>query len=189
MSSLLWKKIRYGITLTYNLVVHSLTKRPWWNVIAVPNTGSRIILGALPLNNLGHVEALLAEDVSAVLTLTDPFEITQKGLFTKPVHPNDWKQKDVQQAFIETSDFKSIDQEKINFAVETLHSWLQAGKTVYIHCKAGRGRSATIVVCYLLKYGGMRNIDDAIAYVKQARTHININHIQQKDIQRYFKQV
>lgn len=27
------------------------------------------------------------------------------------------------------------------------------GKTTYVHCKAGRGRSTTIVLCYLVNYG------------------------------------
>ena len=27
------------------------------------------------------------------------------------------------------------------------------GESVYVHCKAGKGRSATAVVCYLIKVG------------------------------------
>lgn len=40
----------------------------------------------------------------------------------------------------------------INQAVDFIHRNASSGKVTYIHCKAGRGRSTTIVLCYLVKY-------------------------------------
>lgn len=31
---------------------------------------------------------------------------------------------------------------------------LETGKNVYVHCNAGKGRSATVVICYLMKHKG-----------------------------------
>jgi len=43
----------------------------------------------------------------------------------------------------------------INQAVDFIHRNASSGKVTYIHCKAGRGRSTTIVLCYLVKYKKM----------------------------------
>ncbi|GFQ06551.1 putative dual specificity protein phosphatase dsp8 [Phtheirospermum japonicum] len=44
----------------------------------------------------------------------------------------------------------------ISQAVEFIHDNALCGKTTYVHCKAaGRGRSTTIVLCYLVKHKQM----------------------------------
>lgn len=56
-------------------------------------------------------------------------------------------------------------------AVEFVEKIASEGKTCYIHCKAGRSRSATIATCYLIKkYDYMPNI--ALEHLKQKRRQI-----------------
>jgi atypical dual specificity phosphatase len=38
----------------------------------------------------------------------------------------------------------------ISRAVDFIHRNASCGRMTYIHCKAGRGRSTTIVLCYLV---------------------------------------
>ncbi len=65
-------------------------------------------------------------------------------------------------------------------------------EVIYVHCKAGRGRSATIVVAYLLKYGTegqtFKNFDEAYGFVKKIRPQINLNKNQQSTILEYWRQ-
>ena len=44
-------------------------------------------------------------------------------------------------------------------------------QTVYIHCKAGRYRSALLVACYLIKDKQMTP-ESAIDYIKNLRPHV-----------------
>ena len=66
--------------------------------------------------------------------------------------------------------------------VDELKEALEQGKSIYIHCKAGRGRSAAVAVatlCQLL----YASVDDAIDIVQKARTQVSLNQKQQKPIQ------
>ena len=50
----------------------------------------------------------------------------------------------------------------------------QSGKgSVYVHCKAGRARSATLVAAYLIEVEGF-GVEEAIEVVRQARPHIKL---------------
>ena len=47
------------------------------------------------------------------------------------------------------------------------------GELTYVHCKAGRGRSTTVVLCYLVKYKGMTP-GEALAMVRSKRPQIHL---------------
>lgn len=51
-------------------------------------------------------------------------------------------------------------------AVDFIH--VKSGKTTYVHCKVGRGRSTTIVRCYLVEHKGMSHVD-AYTYVRSKK--------------------
>ncbi|EPY31867.1 dual specificity phosphatase [Strigomonas culicis] len=45
---------------------------------------------------------------------------------------------------------------KVAMAVQDMHACINARKqVVYVHCKAGKGRSWMVTMCYLVTYGGM----------------------------------
>ncbi len=46
-----------------------------------------------------------------------------------------------------------------------------AGEVTYVHCKAGRGRSTTLVICYLVRELGM-SPQEAYAFVRQKRPQV-----------------
>ncbi len=45
------------------------------------------------------------------------------------------------------------------------------GNKVYVHCKAGRGRSTTLLLCYLIKEHNM-TVEDAWAMVLEKRPQV-----------------
>ena len=50
---------------------------------------------------------------------------------------------------------ESVHTDALFHVVDTMHECRRAGKVCYVHCKAGKGRSWMIVMCYLVTYGGM----------------------------------
>ncbi|CAI0628521.1 unnamed protein product [Linum tenue] len=57
-------------------------------------------------------------------------------------------------------------------------------KTTYVHCKAGRGRSTTIVLCYLVKYKHMTP-GAALDYVRSRRPRVLLAPTQWEAVQEY----
>lgn len=63
----------------------------------------------------------------------------------------EWKKMGVEHCQLSTRDiFETPSHEKLVQGVTTMESFSRDGKTVYVHCKAGRTRSATLVGCYLM---------------------------------------
>lgn len=51
-----------------------------------------------------------------------------------------------------TADFNNApDPEKLNEGVRFIKQFDNLDTSCYVHCKAGRGRSATLVACYLIE--------------------------------------
>lgn len=80
----------------------------------------------------------------------------------------------VEALHIPTRDFSAPTQDVLNLAVQFMkHIICGKNKSVYVHCKAGRGRSVACVVCYLVATMGMTT-DAAIRHVQSKRAHINM---------------
>lgn len=183
------KSLFYTASLYNNLVFHNNdpTDVPWWNKIT-DYPSDNIILGAIPLANYGHLEKLYdTENVRYVLTMLEPFEYETDTWFTEPVKPADWKKKGVVQKIIATSDFNPVSQENIKLGVEFIETCLEKGNgSIYIHCKAGKSRSQTAVLCYLMKNCGM-SFDSAINYVKSKRPVVSLNAGQRLAVLEYYE--
>jgi protein-tyrosine phosphatase len=148
------KKCLYEISLLYTMA----TQDEWWNEIT-----PKIILGAVPLKNREHDEKISAQ---AVLTLLEDFEL-KNGLLSCPVLKEDWEKRNMEVLQIPAEDFNPLTSEQMDQAVAFINQQVEANRTVHIHCKAGRGRSAIAVIAYLLKYGGIKAVDEALAFVKE----------------------
>nr|GEY86909.1 putative dual specificity protein phosphatase DSP8 [Tanacetum cinerariifolium] len=72
----------------------------------------------------------------------------------------------------------------IDRAVKFIHTNATSGKTTYVHCKAGRGRSTTIVLCYLVEYKHMTP-DSALAFVRSRRPRVLLAPSQWKAVQEF----
>ncbi|KAJ0591487.1 putative phosphoric monoester hydrolase [Helianthus annuus] len=72
----------------------------------------------------------------------------------------------------------------IDRAVNFIHRNASSCKTTYVHCKAGRGRSTTIVLCYLVEYKHMTPAS-ALEYVRSRRPRVLLAPSQWKVIHEY----
>lgn len=179
---MVFKKTIYLATIFYRIFLFFLNpnKWPWWNQI-----NENIILGAIPLRNKGHDDFLIRSlEISSVLSILEEFEWENKGTFSIPVKPEDWSRRKIPHLQIRSPDFSSINLSDIDVGVEFLRRQALENRTTYVHCKAGKGRSAMVVICYLMKERFMLP-DEAFRFVKGKRPLISPNKSQIKDIRRY----
>lgn len=177
------KELKYEISLLYTWA----QGKDWWNPIT-----KDIILGGIPLGSDHAGRLQQQEEIGAVLTMLEDFEL-EKGA-VQPISGEQWKQRGINHCHIQAVDFIGVPAEKIHEGVQFLEEQIKDGKKVYVHCKAGRGRSVAIVLAYLLKqnYNG-KMIDFQHAYtevhdlVKAKRPQINLNANQRQTIQEYYE--
>ncbi len=143
-------------TLAWNYLLARVVKsRRWWDRI-----DPLVIVGAYPFRR--DVEGLHHAGVRAVVNTCEEY--------AGPVV--DYERHGIEQLHIPTTDFTHPRLSDVEMAVEFVQRHVLAGDSVYIHCKAGRARSATVAICWLMKYRGL-SMEDAQTRLLEARPHIN----------------
>lgn len=174
-----YQKLKYEASLTYTKYG---TKGNWWDKIEP----FKIYLGALPLKNAGHLDAIINLGIRHILSMVEDFEM-EDGWFNTPVKLKDWNESGIEMKHIQAVDFLPLKRSEIDEGVEYLNNVLKEGHSIYVHCKAGRGRSATIVIVYLMKYHQL-SFEEAFSFVKKQRPQINLNTQQRQAILDYFSE-
>ena len=118
-----------------------------------------MLLGALPLRR--HVPKLKSEGIGAVINTCQEY----RG----PL--DDYRAAGIDELYLPTIDFTPPRLEDIQRGVEFIQRHAAAGRKVYVHCKAGRGRSATIAMCYLISRG--HTPESAQAFLSEKRPQVN----------------
>jgi arsenate reductase (thioredoxin) len=66
---------------------------------------------------------------------------------------------------VELRDFAAPSEWQMRCALGEIDELLRAGRVVYVHCRGGRGRTGSVVACYLIEQGA--NADEALATVRE----------------------
>lgn len=114
------------------------------------------------MNGRDELETLRAEGIRAILTLTEAPLITQRDITAERLARLD----------IVTLHFPIYDQhppkpDTIGEAVAFIDTMINVGRPVYMHCRAGIGRTGTVLHAYYLLHG--LNLEDAKAKVKAVK--------------------
>lgn len=165
----LYANLVFYPTLLWNMLLGRVLKiRNWWDAV-----DQDVVLGAYPFAR--DVKQLSEIGIGAVVNTCQEYQ--------GPV--TEYEKYGIQQLRIPTTDFTHPTLQSIERAVDFMERSIQQGKRVYVHCKAGRARSATVVACWLIKHRGM-TADQAQAQMLQARSHVN-PHIAQRAVVRQFE--
>lgn len=155
-----------------------------WNFIT-----DQMILGALPVmtswgESGDHLNVLKEQlnaksmKLGAVVACLEKEEMSGFGVkvveFAKEENWRDVVNADVQYLHLSFEDTSArISFEEVAKAVEKVHIILQNPEmAVFVHCKAGKGRSWMFVMSYLTTYGNM-SFSEAQETVKQKRPQVN----------------
>lgn len=171
-----------------------------WNVIYRSGNKAELILGMIPLHKYRHKERLINEyGVKAVVSMLENFELAP-GWFNTPVSAQEWAASGVAHHLVVAADFNPLSITTIAMAVQHIKNYLEKGQSVYVHCKAGVGRSATVAAAYEVqeKYRKARgynvpddetitkDIDNIVDQMLQIRK-VNLREAQRKAIFDYVK--
>lgn len=116
----------------------------WYNDI-----NDELILGAMPLRE--HFEDL-GQRVCAIVSMVQDHEYRDQFLGT-PIQPREWEEYGKSMYRYPNLDGEPIRLSDVQQAVDKIRAeYIRNNQPVYVHCMAGVGRSATVAVCYLMKY-------------------------------------
>ena len=110
------------------------------------------------------------ENIKGVVSMNEDYEL---ALFSHQTEG--WKKLGVEFLQLSTTDiFSAPSQEKLARGVDFISDITKAhkGSSVYVHCKAGRTRSATLVGCYLMSQHDNWSPEMAIQRMKDLRPHV-----------------
>lgn len=169
------RRALHNFSLTFTLFNYKMKGFTHWNEV-----DKGLVLGALPLD-YQQAELVKKVGITGVLSLVEDFEL-DKGMFYRPIQASEWKQSGVEVFHVKTEDYEPVSPERLAEAADWIHQHLSKGddKKIYIHCKAGRGRSSAALCVYLWKYRdtalpGVSTMEGVIEFVKSKRPQLNLN--------------
>ena len=155
-------------TLALNVLLgRVLTVRNWWDAV-----DDYVVLGALPFKS--DVRKLSDEGVGAVVNTCHEY----------PGPTEEYEKFGIAQLRVPTVDFTHPTFESVERAVTFMEEQADAGNKIYVHCKAGRARSATVVMCWLIKRDQI-TAQQAQQRLLDVRSHVNPRLPQRPVIQQY----
>jgi len=144
-------------------------KGNWWVAI-----DDHVYLGAAPFAFLGHVDQLKKMGVRAVVNMCDEYSGPER----------EYRRKGIEQLYLPTVDHCEPSVEDLTRAVAFIQQQKQKGASVYVHCRAGHGRGASVIMCWLLADKKF-NLEEAQQYLSTIR-HVRSKLWRQKNINEFY---
>jgi len=184
------RRITFGATKLYTQVRVALEDWDKWNYVS-----DELILGKLPF--LTECDDIIQyaktsdekkshqKPLGLIVSVVDYFELGGNAFLKKIATPLDWKNKNVEHYSLPIADFGAdVPVTAIIHAIDAIRKCVLENKSVYIHCKAGRGRSAMLSAIYLALFDNACidlnpkiALDNAIEKIKSQRCHIVLDSI------------
>lgn len=157
-------------TLIWNVLLGRVFRvRNWWDEV-----DEHVVLGALPFAT--DVAKLKSIGITGVVNTCEEYAGPKKS----------YEKADIEQLRVPTIDFAHPSPDSVKQGVEFIEKHANKGGKVYVHCKAGRGRSATVVMGWLMKRNGL-SPEEAQRKLAQVRRHVN-PHLAERPVIREFYQ-
>ena len=168
----------FSTRLAYGLFVrHAVLGVEWINEV-MPD----VLLGGLACSDWRHAEELHGTGVTAVLSLVEPAENTPTWAAI-PVKPEEWDALGIKYRCLATPDHAPPSPPSLRAACEFIRTVLDEGGRVYVHCTAGRGRSASVVAAYMVASGHAETVAAAVEMLQHSRPIVYLNEPQLASVQ------
>ncbi|XP_032975576.1 phosphatidylglycerophosphatase and protein-tyrosine phosphatase 1 [Rhinolophus ferrumequinum] len=174
-------RVLFYPTLLYTVFrgkVPGRAHRDWYHRI-----DRTVLLGALPLRNMTR-RLVQDENVRGVITMNEEYETRFLCNSSK-----EWRRVGVEQLRLSTVDMTGIPTlANLRKGVQFAMKYQSLGQSVYVHCKAGRSRSATMVAAYLIQVYNW-SPEEAVSALTKIRSHIHIRPGQLEILKEFHKEM
>ena len=133
---------------------------------------SHCYLGCLPISS--DVEKLNEIGIQSVINMCAEYSGPRKT----------YDKYQIKQIYLPTVDGTAPSFQTIEKAVEFMKESMKNNEKIFVHCKAGMGRSATIVFCHLVANENL-SPDEAIQLLKEKRPEIASSLVHYKPVKRF----
>jgi len=157
--------------LPFTVIIRSILG-DWWDQV-----DEGIYLGSIPIAMLGHIDALYKLGVRSVINMCDEYD-GPSFLYAK---------KGIVQLRLPTVDHFEPSVEVIQKAINFIKQRREKGEAVYIHCRAGHGRSAAVALCWLI-FDKKMTPKDAQEWLSQRR-NVRTKLWKQSNINQFYLQL
>jgi protein-tyrosine phosphatase len=113
----------------------------WFAHFGLAEVGESLLMGAYP-QDADDVAALVARGVTRVFNLVQDVEYDPGA---RDACVTALADAGIQERRVELVDYGSLTPDQIEASAQAVLAWLDAGERVYVHCRAGWQRSATVV--------------------------------------------
>jgi atypical dual specificity phosphatase len=161
----------FGPSLAVRRALHGLTGRPWW-----VRLDAHVLMGAFPF--AADVPALAASGVRGVVNLC----AERRGPRSR------YRAHGLEELHLPVVDFAEPSEEVVAAALDFLRAHAARDERVYLHCKAGRGRSATIALCWLVERERI-SPDEAMRKLRAASPSVIAGLERRQVVQRRWRQL
>ncbi|XP_061671726.1 phosphatidylglycerophosphatase and protein-tyrosine phosphatase 1 [Syngnathoides biaculeatus] len=177
MSAVLARLLFYP-TLAYNVLVEKVSSRRWFDRV-----DETVLLGALPFRSMTK-QLVETENVRGLITMNENYETKY---FCNSA--DEWEAAGVEQLRLSTVDLTGVPSLKnLHRGVEFALKHREKGNSVYVHCKAGRSRSATLAAAYLIRVYCWTP-EESCQKLASVRPHILVHNSQLEMLRKYHLQV
>lgn len=172
--------------------MEKITTRNWYDRI-----DETVILGALPFRRTTK-QLIDDENIKAVVSMNEDYELSLLSNTEKEWHKHNVEflqlsttdifqapcQEKLQSGVNFINKFRSVSTRKLGNPPNIINESNQPG-TVYVHCKAGRTRSATLVACYLIIKNNWTP-EEAVNFIRIKRPHILLHTAQWSALKQFY---
>ena len=179
------KKSHTAEVLTFEVgaiirAVKQLLGKPMYHKISAKSAShGAIFLGSFP-TKVDISQLIKKEKVESFLSLNDDWECKPRGFFIPSHETMAAKNPSLQPSAppaitdsiaygrIPVKDHSPLCVQDMDTAADFIHKQVSGKKNIYVHCRAGVGRSALAISAYLIKYDS-KTPEDVISLIKDKR--------------------
>jgi len=168
-----WPTVHFWLSFAVLRLRDYFTYVPLPGQERLASTSPTLAIGGMPLP--WQIRSMHSRGIRGIVNVCDEFE----------GYPGLYSELGVEQCRCPTVDYCNVSPKNIAKGVSFIHRKVQAGESVYVHCKSGIGRCAMVLVCYFATHHNM-SVEEANAYVKSWRKEVINNVSLRPSVQEYF---
>jgi atypical dual specificity phosphatase len=154
----------------------------WFERYGHAEVAERLVTGAYP-TDAADVAVLAADGISCVFNLCEDAEYEDGSREAVAAAMRD---AGIEERRLELVDYGGLMPGAIERAATAVAAWLQDGERVYLHCRAGWQRSATVAAAALALRDGIEP-DEALARIKRRKPSAEPLPHQLQDLRRWWR--